>query len=136
MIVLKIRSDYVTNSSSSSFIISRDKISEEKLFELLIKLANETQWAYGCKYKFTKEDFKYDPDNHCIYISNFHVRVATEKKPYDVWNEWDDFSWDGESKIYKNHYIIDNDSCCRYDWDVIEQVLGEYGLDLIYGYCD
>ena len=54
-------SDFEQFDKDNYFIISRDKISEEKLFELLIKLANETQWAYGCKYKFTKEDFKYDP---------------------------------------------------------------------------
>ena len=38
---MKMREDFVTNSSSSSFIISKDDVSYDRLLEILLEIANE-----------------------------------------------------------------------------------------------
>lgn len=118
---MKIREDFVTNSSSSSFIISKDDISYDKLLEILLEIANEEATAYwddGTHYK-----------NYDEIAYRYVINEGTEEKPYE------DYCW-GHSTFYNNHYIIDNDSCIRYDFDSVENVLGKYNIPWTYGYCD
>lgn len=114
---MKVRRDFVTNSSSSSFVISRDSISYDKLLEILLEIANEeATWLD-------------DGDNYSDYKEiayRYEIRECTSENPYE---DWDDIKYD-------NDFIIDNNSYCRYNWDVIEEVLQKYNIPWRYGYCD
>lgn len=117
VIGLKIRHDYVTNSSSSSFVISRDNISRDRLVEILLEIANKealSLWA---------DDEPYVNYDEIAY--RYVIYEATDEQPYNDVN----YSYD-------NDFIIDNDSCCRYDWDAVEDVLAKYNIPWHMGYCD
>lgn len=116
---MKTRFDFVTNSSSSSFVISRDHVDREKLNHILLEIANLEGKEWGCEY--TEEVIREDGVTH-----RYNITEATPEQPYS----------DYYDKEYTNHYIIDNDSCVRYDWDAIEEVLDKHNIPFVYGYCD
>jgi hypothetical protein len=119
---MKARRDFVTNSSSSSFIISKNDISYDRLLVILLEIANEeaeVRWADGTHYE------KYDEIAY-----RYVIHEGTKVKPYE------DYNWNDEIEFYDNHFIVDNDSIGRYDWDAVENILSKYGIPWTYGYCD
>ncbi len=122
---MKLRSDFITNSSSSSFIISRNNVSRNKLLEILLEIAN-VECASWTDEKYTWDDDVYD--DRVTY--RYRITEATQDNPEKVYNGWNDVD------IYDNHFIIDNDGCMRYNWNVIEQVLDKYNIPFTFGYCD
>ena len=128
---MKVRLSHVTNSSSSSFIISKDQISYDKLIEVLLEIANKEADNYDDLdiYYNLEEDVTSD----CV-AGRYHIKEATEENPLDG----DGYEWCKycSSEPYDHHWFIDNESCGRYDWDIIEEVLNKYGIDYECGYCD
>lgn len=123
---MKVRRGFVTNSSSSSFIISRNDVSRDRLIEILLEIAN-----LECK-KWTDEEYTLDDVTDECVARRYHIDEATTDNPTKIRNGW---GWDDDTK-YDNHFIIDNDDCVRYDWDIIEDILGKYNIPWEYGYCD
>ena len=123
--ILKIRHDYVTNSSSSSFIISRDDVNRDRLVEILLEIAsieNERRWGDP---PFTFDDVEGD----CVAY-RYNIQEATPESPYEM-----DY-YLNEPEIFNNAFIVDNDDNIRYDWSVIKEVLAKYNIPWRYGYCN
>ena len=130
---MKLRFGHVTNSSSSSFIISKDQIDRDKLIEILLEIANKEYEYDPEEVPFTLED---DVTSDCV-AGRYHITEATKEHPLDKVNiygyEWDDHS---DSDLYDNHWFIDNESCGRYNWWIIDEILDKYGIEWKRGYCD
>lgn len=123
--ILKIRYDYVTNSSSSSFIISKDAVTYDKLVEILLEIASlerERHWDDG---QYTLDDV----EENCVAY-RYYIQEATPESPYEI-----DY-WLSPVETFTNDFIVDNDSNMRYDWSVIEEVLAKYNIPWKYGDCD
>ena len=114
---MKVRRDFVTNSSSSSFIISKDHVTYDRLQEILLEIANK-EAEYD-------EDENYEKYEDISY--RYEIIEGTKDDPYEDW-EYD--------KKYDNHFIVDNNCICRYNWDAIEEILDKYNIPWKYGYCD
>ena len=129
---MKCRNDFVTNSSSSSFIISKNDVSKDKLIEILLEIANESdkEWCNG------DEDYPYTLDNSvkddCVAY-NYNIYEGTESSPH-----YQDILYVDryEDVAYTNNFVIDNDCGIRYDWDIVGKILNKYGIPWEIGYCD
>ena len=119
---MKVRRDFVTNSSSSSFIISKDDISYDKLLEVLLEIANNER-------SYWDDEDVYERYDEIAY--RYEIHEGTKENPYEDYSGW------GYSVYhYDNHFIVDNNSCIRYDWDAVEDVLDKYNIPWHMGYCD
>ena len=118
---MKLRRDFVTNSSSSSFIISRNDITRGHLLDLLLEIANKEakKWDDMPNPCYTWDDVSGNGVGH------YNIREYIDV-PYS--------RCDGEE--YNNVYVVDNDECGRYDWNIIDDILINNGIHYSYGYCD
>lgn len=121
---MKVRKDFVTNSSSSSFIIEKNQLSYGQLLKYLLQIANkEAEYWEG---KSNEKAYKWkDVDRNCV-AGRYNITEATSENPYMMY----------EDDIYTNHYIIDNEEYGRYDWNAIEEVLNKHSIEWKRGYCD
>ena len=125
---MKIRGDYVTNSSSSSFIISKDKITHGHLLDILLEMANEEvkDWCEE------NDEYAYDwSDVRGNGVGHFNIKEFTGDDAYLVY-KW----YEKSERVYKDVFVVDNDDTGRYNWGAVAKVLNKHGLELIKGNCD
>ena len=124
---MKIRKDFVTNSSSSSFIISRDQVTRGHLLDILLEMANEEGKQYN-----DDEDWSFDwNDVTGNGVGHFKIEEYDEA-PYTL-DDW----FNNKEYRYHDVYVVSNDCCGgRYNWDVVESVLEKHGIEFTTGYCD
>jgi hypothetical protein len=126
---MKISSDFVTNSSSSSFLVSADAIQQYKFEEILKEIyieSRRTWWEEDMTDEELLEGFELSENN------NMNLRVMT-KEEYDI-SEWEDTA--GKEYTDQKYYVVDNNSNVRFDWSVVEDILGKHNISWEMGYCD
>jgi len=146
VIFIKVRVDFITNSSSSSFIISTKDVDYNHLVNVVLKDYHmEMKKEFGYLKEYSEEEIAswYDPEKVLNDDdSNFGLFI---KNKNEIDEEDDHYGWgwsekDKAEEIKKQEeqfYVIDNNCTRRFDFDIVEKVFtGKYNIPWKYGYCD
>jgi len=140
---MKIRNGFVTNSSSSSFIIASKDVDYEFLLHTVLKdlFIEQKKWFY-----YDEDEEKtdgeieeelaeeYSASNVLAGNGNIVLRSMTREEYEDEF-----FSFKLNSNIEKDEkiYVVDNDDGMRYDFSEVDEIVTEkHGIPYVRGYCD
>lgn len=115
---MKVRKGFVTNSSSSSFIIAKKDVDPDFLINTVLK-----ELYYGLQ-----GDEPYNPaelleNDEAVPFGIFSARID-QGRAYPVEDPNGDY------------YFIYNNDFERFDWEIVRGILNKYGLKWEFGYCD
>ena len=145
---MKYRTDFVSNSSSSSFIISKKEITKKQLKENLLpelyRKLNEDWLKKSDIKKYLKNP---DWENEDVSLGFYESSRNAEKKEMICGYCWKDDACDKcEDKEIKELeigsaddeevYVVTNNGHIRFDWDAVSRACGKYDINYQHGYCD
>jgi hypothetical protein len=140
---MKIRNDFVTNSSSSSFIIACKDVPQDFLIKQVLRdfyVANAVErWHYTVDEAVRN----YDPNevlNNDEGNLGVFIKTKAEIDKYDDYKGWGyaqplDEELEAEKK--ELYYEISNNCTVRFNWDIVDKIIKDkYHLSYQHGYCD